>query len=237
MENGSQSLRQRTRNAIERLDAVENSVTQIIQAINQSMGNMNNQISGVTEVLDAVVALFGVDAVQNQVVEARKARQQEQSDAQMKQVEELKKQGVLVPQDKVEEQSLLVGRETTKDGQVVHPGRFQHHFAQIQKEVSAKMLGQAVGFKVETPAGGHWEILEIYKIVPKTPEQLAADAAVAEATAAVAAEAAAASTTTPEAAALAETPAETAPAPAAPAAEAAPSSAPAPAQPETNGVQ
>jgi len=220
MENGNQSLRQRTRNAIERLDAVENSITQMVQAINQSMGNLNNQISGVTEVLDAVVSLFGVEAVQNQVIETRKSRQQEQSDAQVKQVEELKKQGVLVSQDKVEEQSLLVGRETTKDGQVVHPGRFQHHFSQIQKEVSAKMLGQAVGFKVETPAGGHWEILEIYKIVPKTPEQLAADAA------------AAAPAQTPEAT---PAPAEAA-APTAPTTET-PPPAPAAEQPETNGVQ
>jgi len=189
MENAS--LRQRTKNAIERLDAIEQSITQVIAAVNQSLGNMNQQISGAVEVLDAAVQLLGVEAVQTQVVQNRRDRLKEEADRQAAQVEELKKQGLIVAADKVGEKSLLVGREfgkptevtdeqgqtQTKPGEVIWPGRSQLRFAQIAKEIGEKMLGQPVGFQVDTPQGGKWEILEIYEIVEKKPEDTPAPAA------------------------------------------------------------
>lgn len=169
-------LAKRTSNALDRLDAIEKTIAQLIPAINNSLGNLNQGISSQGEVLEAAVALLGRESVENSIKEARERRATETSEAQKKALEELVSRGELVAGTKVTEESVVVGREFNPDGSVRHPGRVQLAFQQVDAGFQAQFLGQAPGFTLDLPNGGKFEVQEVFELPPKAPEQAATPA-------------------------------------------------------------
>ena len=70
--------------------------------------------------------------------------------------------GQIAPADVVGPNSLIIGRETTKDGQLVAPGRFQVLAKELADEPRVLLLGRKVGDKVEVPSGNTVEVDGIY---------------------------------------------------------------------------
>ena len=174
-------LARKTSNALERLDQVEKTVTNIVSAVNNSLGQVSGQLGGITEVLDAVVQTLGADTIQKVMTENRTAKAEAQSQAEESALKELLAKGDIAVAAKVSDKSIVVGRETNKDGSVRIPGRAQVAFARIDPNFQAAFLGQEVGFNLELPNGGKFEVLEIYEVVEKAATAPADTSAPAEA--------------------------------------------------------
>jgi hypothetical protein len=181
-------------NALEKLDvlsktvdALSNEVSQmkevlqnIIPAINKSFGNTNQQVSELIEVVDAVVTTLGREVIEQAMVSARKAKAETEAASQKLELDTAVASGKLVSVDKVTDKSVIVGKETNPDGNVRHPGRVQVQYARVEAEFQGKILGQPVGFVLELPTGGKFEIVEIYEETVKV-ESAPASAAIVEA--------------------------------------------------------
>jgi hypothetical protein len=180
-EKRSLSLRNKTQGALGRIEALEQDIPRIVSAVNEALTRLNTQLSETVEILNAVVALNGENEVAAAVTEARKQKQEEAVAKAKASLAEGLEKGTLVALTTVTDKSILVGIEKGKDGVVVPPGRAQLSFASLLPDFKEKLLGQAVGFTVETPIGGTFELTEIYEPVtppeaPATPEATAAEA-------------------------------------------------------------
>lgn len=171
-------LAKRTSNALDRLDAVEKTIPDLISAINNSLGGLNQQLNAQGEVLEAVVSLLGQETVQNTIKETRERKATELMEQEKKAMEELKASGAIAASETVTEKSIIVGREFNPDGSVRHPGRAQVPFARVDQNFKEALLGKSVGFVMDLPTGGKFEVVELYEVVPKpAPEAPAAPAA------------------------------------------------------------
>lgn len=171
-------LAKRTSNALDRLDAVEKTIPDLISAINNSLGGLNQQLNAQGEVLEAVVSLLGQETVQNTIKETRERKATELMEQEKKAMEELKASGAIAASETVTEKSIIVGREFNPDGSVRHPGRAQVPFARVDQNFKEALLGKSVGFVMDLPTGGKFEVVELYEVVPKpAPEAPATPAA------------------------------------------------------------
>lgn len=177
-------LARKTSNALERLDQLEKTVGNIVGAVNNSLGQVSQQLSGITEVLDAVVQTLGADTIQKLMAESRAAKAEEQAREEEAALKALVERGDVQAVEKVTEKSVVVGRETNADGTVRTPGRAQVAFARIDPAFQASFLGQSVGFTLDLPNGGKFEVLGVYEVVEKsaTPAPEALPTAAAETT-------------------------------------------------------
>ena len=183
-------LARKTSNALERLDQVEKTVGNIVGAVNNSLGQVSQQLGGITEVLDAVVQTLGAETIQKIMTENRQAKAEAAAQAEEAALKELLSKGDIKVAEAISEKSIVVGRETNPDGTVRAPGRAQVAFARIDPNFQGPFLGKAVGFVLDLPNGGKFEVLEIYEVVEK-PETVPAESSTPEAPAASATEPAA----------------------------------------------
>jgi hypothetical protein len=174
----AQLAQKNSRNAIQRVEELEKLVPQVISATNNAVQQIQVQLSGAVEILDAVIQALGVETIEKIVTENRTRRADEQNAKTREQIDGLVAQGVLVAGDKVSEQSLVVFKEFNKEG-VEQVARLQHVFKQLQEEFKPQLLGAAVGAKVTAATGSSFEVLEIYEIVEA--KQPAPSAAVVDA--------------------------------------------------------
>jgi len=170
-------LQKKTSNALERLDQLEKTIPQIVAAVNQSVGQIQGQLSSAVEVLDAVVQTLGSDTIEKLILDSRKKKAEEQSDKEKQALAELVTQGAIVPANVVTEKSIIVGVETDKDGVVRVPGRAQVAFQRVDPQFQQGLLGQAVGFKLTLPNGGTFEVTELYEVAPPKASDAAEAAA------------------------------------------------------------
>lgn len=171
------SLRKTQKDALGRIQSLEESIPQIIQGVNGAFGQMNQQLGGIQETLEAIVGLMGKDAVESAIEDLRVKRAAEQAEAQKAAVAEAVKAGSLVPAKVIGEQTLVIGTECDKDGKVVGNGRVQLPLQSIKPEFKEKLLGKEIGVTFDLPAGGKFTATEIYDAVEKAPEAPAEPAA------------------------------------------------------------
>lgn len=162
-------LAKRTSNALERLEQVEKTIPQILGAVNQTVGQVQAQLSSAVEVLDAVVQSLGVENIEKLVSDNRREKATQRMEEEKKQLAALLDAKLILAEDKVTEKSIIVGVETDKDGTARHPGRMQHGFNMIAPQFRDKLLGQVAGFKLPLPNGGNFEVQEIYGPNPTPP--------------------------------------------------------------------
>jgi len=154
----------------ERLDQLEQMLQSIVSSVNNGINQLGNQVGGVTEVLDAVVQTLGVETIQKIMGENRVAKAEAQSAAEKAALNELLTKGDVKAVEKITEKSVVVGRETDKDGAVRMPGRAQVAFQRIDPNFQASFLGQGPGFLLDLPNGGKFEVQEVYEVVEKKDE-------------------------------------------------------------------
>lgn len=159
------SLRAKTQGALGRIEALEQDIPRIVGAVNEALTRLNTQLSETVEILNALVALSGEAEVASAVSEARKVKSDEAVARAKASLADSLAKGTMVATTTVTEQSILVGVEKGKDGTPVPPGRAQLSFATLLPEFKEKLLGQGVGFSVETPLEGSFELQEIYEAV------------------------------------------------------------------------
>jgi hypothetical protein len=184
MSNGMQrnlSQRKQVKSALERIEALEQTTNQIVMGVNEALNSQGGRLEGVANIVEAVVELFGAEVVDAKIKEIADRKTLQNMENAKKALEAGVADGRLVKADAISEKSLVVGRETKADGEVIFPGRVQLTFNGIRPEFQEKLKGQAPGFTVETPAGGKFEVLEVYDIIEKAPEAPAAEAATPEA--------------------------------------------------------
>ena len=188
------------RNASQKISDLENAVMALYQTVDNMardimtlkeamklLGNKTDSIvkasSSGEQITDAVISRI---MVENNVEELSNK------------VKNMVAQGVLAPQDQVEQNSFIIGQEVDDQGEVKNP-RLQFALYAVQQELRDKFVGAKVGDTLNLQDGKlKFCLLEIYQIQqPKAPE-----ASVAEAPAAAAPE------VTPVEAPAAETPAE-----------------------------
>lgn len=164
------------RSALDRIESLEKDLIGLVNGINQVVGPLAQKMPVLEEIVQALVGQVGQEQVDSAIQAARTKRAQEASDASKAMLEEAIKAGSVVPTDKVTEKSVLVGEESDKDGNVIHPGRVQLTYDTIKPEFKTQLLGQEAGFSVDTPAGGKFKVTEVYNMVDKAPDAPPADA-------------------------------------------------------------
>jgi len=188
-------LAKRTGDALDRLAQVEKTLPNIISAVNNAFGRMDGQLNSQGEVLEAVVALLGMDTVQAKIKETREAKATAAMEQEKAALEELVKNGDVALVEKIGDKALIVGREYNPDGTVRHPGRAQVAFQRVDVQFQPTLRDQKAGFTFDLPNGGKFEVVEVYEVVEKPEAAQPAAEAPPEATTT----AAEPSATTPEA--------------------------------------
>lgn len=163
-------VRARERNALERIEAVENDLgflgnnfTVFTQSVESALTEIDHTVGNLLEVVDALVAELGPEVVAKRISDARREKAEKDAKAAQEAVSVAVTDGTIRQVDLVGEYSLIVGREVTKDGEVVPPGYAQLRMASIKPEFREKFLNQCVGTKIETAEGMNtFEIVEIY---------------------------------------------------------------------------
>lgn len=161
------SLRGRNQDNSNRLDALEKDIPNILSGVSEGFMKLSGQLNELTEIVNALVGLVGEEDVAKGVTEARIAKAQEQSDSAKAALEKAVTEGKFEASETINETSVLVGIEKTKDGTVIPPGRAQLQFGTLLPDFKEQLLGQKIGFIVTTPPGGSFEITGIWNEVKK----------------------------------------------------------------------
>lgn len=168
--NDTRVLSKRTNNALDRLDAVEQALPQILGSLNQTLGQFSQQLNAQGEVVEALVQALGRETVEGIIKDTRERKGQELMEQEKAALEELVSSGAVAKVDKVSEKTIIVGREINPDGTVRSPGRAQVPYARVTTELKEKFLGQTSPFAVDLPNGGKFEVQELFEVVMKPEE-------------------------------------------------------------------
>lgn len=152
------------RNALERIESVEKMVPNLIKAVGKQFDELNEKVKAMEEVLDAVVGSVGIDAVTAALIESRRKRSIDEAEAQKKETAALVEQGILVPQETIDEESVVIASEVKADGSPVGSGWFRFQMQEIKEEFRNALMGQSKGFSGTFENGNNYSVLEVYKV-------------------------------------------------------------------------
>jgi hypothetical protein len=165
------------RNAIQRVEALEEVVPKMISVINEGMGKLQQQISSLAEVMEAQTAAIGSESVNTIVMENRRTNDAKKVAAEKEEIAKRVEAGELIPADSIGDSTLMVFEESDKEGKVLPFGsRVQFSFGQLKEEFRKDVVGKKLGDKVVVPEGHSFEVKELYTIVHKAPAQATAQA-------------------------------------------------------------
>ena len=116
---------------------------------------LEQSLEGLSKLVAAIARTVGPDEVQAEFAAGQRYEMEQL-------VTKALDAGKIAPADKIGEESLVIGRETTEAGGLLPPGRFQVMFEHLVPEVGALLLGKQVGFKVKVPGGNTVEVDGIY---------------------------------------------------------------------------
>jgi hypothetical protein len=159
-----------TRTASQRLEDVErgsmaafqtmDNMVRDIMTIKEAIKLLGNKVDSIVKALEVSMPTTINDdilsklMVENNVAELRNK------------VGDLVSQGILAPQEVVDDNSFLVGRELNDAGEVVNP-RIQFALQALQEEMRAKIKGSKAGDVLSLEEGKlKFEVLETYSVQP-----------------------------------------------------------------------
>lgn len=165
------------RNAMQRVEALEEVIPNIVSSVSTGMGKVQQQVNQLAEVVEALVSLAGTEAVQKAVMENRKAADVRKVEAEVAQLAKAVETGALKTADAVADNCVLVFAEYDKEGKPLEVnGRSQFSVGQLQPQFKDELMGKKVGATITSPEGHKFEVKEIYAIQPQATEKLAAQA-------------------------------------------------------------
>ena len=166
------------RSIIERVGGLENAYQGMVESINKIFSGNAKRLGLIEKAMGAVIETVGVERV-TEILATKAKREQDQRDAALKaMVDESLQKGEIELTDKIAEDSLIVGVDKNAAGEATS-GRAQLTFGELAEAYKEMFLGKGVGAIIPTkphdedgtelPAGT-FEILEIYKVLPKKEE-------------------------------------------------------------------
>jgi predicted transcriptional regulator len=158
----------RTSSMQEQLASLQNNFTQLVMSVNTALQDLEGRLTNLAKVVEAASQIVGQEVIEAKLGELEQARNEARLAAAKAALEKAVTDGTLVAAEAVGEKSLIVGRETDKDGKEVGLGRFQMNFSDLKPEFKEKLKDQKAGFSIELPEGGKYFVQEIYSFVEKT---------------------------------------------------------------------
>lgn len=149
----------------ERLNAIE-------KALEDNNRRYQNSVASILELVSAVIKTIGPEfhiEVDKTIVATHLEAQKQQDTENQKVLDDLIAQKRAVPIEVLGPDTLVICKQSTKDGNLMGTGRLQVQFEQFIPEVREKMLGKGVGFKYEAP-DSNIEVTAIYKFQTPAPE-------------------------------------------------------------------
>ena len=167
-------LAKKTNNLTQRLDDLEKSMVAFTTAVNDGFqridNQLGNQVGGLTQVMDAIVTILGLENVQKTLVElqmekekARIEAEKAKGEADARALAEGVANGTFRVANVVTDKCTVVGTETTPDGNAVGSGRIQFEFNRVGEPIQKGLVGQAVGYVLDLSNGNKFEVKEIYE--------------------------------------------------------------------------
>lgn len=171
------------RSVLERVDAIEASVQNLVEQINQSLSAVEKQLTMHQELVGALVSIVGVEPVKEAIETARAAKKQQELEAMIASAQAAKAaleagltNGEIAAAEICGERSVIVGVERDKEGVEIPPGRSQLLFAMVKPEFQEKLLGKPVGTVIETATGGTFTVDGLFDFTGKSATEPAEDA-------------------------------------------------------------
>lgn len=159
-----QGLRQQQKSLSERITVLERAMAQLTTGVQQTLIELRQKQQDADDIGEALTRLNGKNEVDAEVKAIRIERLQAQANAEKDSLEAGVKDGFIVPTDKAEEKSVIVGRYLDTTGAVQEPGRSQLVMPGIQEAFRAKLMGQGAGTVLDLPNGAKFEVQEIYNV-------------------------------------------------------------------------
>lgn len=176
------SQRQAVVATVKEVDSIKSELKNMAMSINQVIMMMRQQLMDTAEMTAAIAKMLGEDEVNKVIKEERIKRLTENLEVEKAQIAQAVADGKLVVAEVVTPKSLIVGCEFEADGSKRPPGQAHVQFNSLDKKFQELLLGKPKGFILEpTPAGGKFEVFQIYEEVPPKP-QAAATPVAAEST-------------------------------------------------------
>lgn len=158
-----------------KVDDFNKVVSNVFQAVNESLKKANDRLVSVEEISDAVATLLGTDEVAEQIRVARKKRAEDAVKHRLEAVDLALKAGTLVVSEAFSDKSVAVGVERDKDGNVVGTDQQVLLSGEFLPNVKALLLGKKPGDKVTLENETTFELTALYDEVetvnmPVSPE-------------------------------------------------------------------
>lgn len=162
----TQEMYKQKKSALERIEALESMLPNLIQALGRQIDDMKTQLNGLAELVDTMIGLIGVEKVEAELKSNRLKTATEKAEQQKAHTAKMLAEGRLVSAETVGDNSVLVLRvNSIETGEPVGTGWFRFHVSEIKPEIRETMKGQTVGFKGADELQT-FEILEIYDVAP-----------------------------------------------------------------------
>lgn len=173
------------RSISQRVDIIEENLARALFGVNQRLQALERRMAGVEEGFQGYIAMEGVDEALNSFInDQRVQRARDQAQAEKTSLEQAIADGYVFPDEKVGEESLIVGRFLNPEGNSEEPGRYQLITPRLGEEYKPLIMGQSVGFKLAVKNGRTFVLDEIYRVDEAKFEELQAAKAAAAAKAA-----------------------------------------------------
>ena len=165
----------RNKPILERLTAIEDAINALVtdredlgKSIQSTVDKLQFVNGKTAEVVEAVITALGAD-FKPKIDEAAKAndkaRKERIAALQSAQVAELVANNKLKSVTEVSDKSLIVGRELDANNEVIHPGRAEILFSEVDPAIQTELKGKTVGYMLEAKNSTKFEVTEIYEAV------------------------------------------------------------------------
>lgn len=160
-----------SRNALRRLDDMENALKSVAESTNRGFDRMANEIGTLGELASVITEMLGTEEVNARLTARREADEAARVKAAKDQITVAIESGQLsVATEVPREHALLVFTEKLADGTPLKYGsRVQFALSSLRPEVREQVVGKTVGFTFDSPEGHKFEVIEVYNIVPPKP--------------------------------------------------------------------
>jgi len=166
------------KNAVQRMTEIELGLQQVqqetgkilgevIKSTNKALSELEGRLNTAAEVLDAVVDLYGAEAVRAAVAAARQARYDKGVADQQLDITNKIASNNLTEAELVTENSLVVFKELDVDGKEVQFSRVQFFVSSLQPSFREEVLGKSKGYQIKGERFA-FEVAEVYTLVAHT---------------------------------------------------------------------
>jgi hypothetical protein len=151
-------------NALQRLDGMESSFSQLIEQLGKQQVSLNNRFDNIERGIDAIAELIGREAVENKAKELFTKQLEEEAARTTEAIAASVKAGTVEATDTVKDgETYVVVQQKGPDGTIRTPSRIQIPLEGYVPEVKALLQDKKVGDTVTLPSGDIITILECYQ--------------------------------------------------------------------------